>query len=103
MPIYPYSCDVCKNKWEIRLTMSEHDVIKNIVKCSCGGTAHQLVASLNFRLQGEGWVGRDGGNNAKGIGYEMTQREMDKSKEDVAKMDDYAAEMSIKDLNRSEF
>lgn len=102
MPIYPYSCNSCKKNWEIRLTMSEHDVIKDQVYCACGYKAHQLVAPLNFRLHGEGWFGRDAGNNSKGIGYEMTQREMDKSKEEVAKMDDYASEMSLKDENRSE-
>lgn len=103
MPIYPYGCDKCKIQWEVKLTMKDHSVIKNSLKCAvCGEKAFQLVSPLNFRLQGEGWVGRDAGNNSKGLGYEMTQREMDKSKEDVAKMDDVVAEMSLKDENRRE-
>jgi hypothetical protein len=78
--------------------MTEFSAIKDYCTChKCGRPAKLKVSPLNFRLQGEGWFGRDGGNNSKGLGYEMTQREMDKSKEEVAKMDDYAANMSEKE------
>lgn len=102
MPVYEYACDVCKIKWELKLTMKEHSAIKDQVHCLCGQQAYQVVSPLNFRLAGEGWFGRDGGNNAKGLGYEMTQREMTKSIQDVAKMDDVIANMAAKDENRSE-
>jgi putative FmdB family regulatory protein len=102
MPVYEFGCEKCKVKWEKKLTFAEHSAIKDLVVCECGEKAFQIVAQLNFRLQGEGWFGRDGGNNQKGLGYEMTQTSMDKSKEDVLRMDDAVAEMEAKDNNRSE-
>lgn len=103
MPLYEFACEKCKIKWEVNLTLSEHSAIKNSMRCECGNIGFQVVSPLNFRLKGEGWFGREGGNNAHGLGYELTQREMDKSKEDVARMDDYASNMSEKDEVRSEF
>jgi len=99
MPLYEYGCSKCNKTWELKLTMQEHDDIKGQLKCECGEVAHQVVTPLNFRLKGEGWFGRDGGNNASGLGYEMTQNSMDKSKDEVARMDDCVSEMAAKDEN----
>ena len=103
MPVYEFVCDTCKIKNEIKLTMVQHSAIKNDINCEkCGEKMYQAVAPLNFRLVGDCWFSRGAGNNSHGVGYEMTNREMEKGRQDVAKMDDVVAEMEAKDNNRSE-
>jgi predicted nucleic acid-binding Zn ribbon protein len=99
MPVYPFSCEKCKKVWDLKLTMQEQHDTKGLIRCECGEIAQQMVTSLNFRLKGEGWFGRDGGNNCSGLGYEMTQNSMDKSKDEIARMDDCCSEMAAKDEN----
>jgi hypothetical protein len=95
--IYEFACDVCEIKWEVQMTMSEHSKQKDNIYCACGQKAYQVVAALNFRLVGDCWHSRGSGNNSHGVGYEMTDTEMLKSRQEVAKMDDVCANMAEKD------
>lgn len=103
MPTYAFKCDNCDTIIDVNMSFKEHDQMKNKMFCiECKSPMYQTVQRLNFRLAGEGWVGRDGGFNAKGVGYEITQNSMDKSKEDVLKMEDYVSIMSARDENIKE-
>lgn len=102
MPTYAWTCDKCKIEWEVKMKMSEHALIKDHYCCTtCGEKARQLVSPLNFRLAGECWYGRGAGNNSTGLGYQMTDTEMQKNKDQVAKLEDVAGNMSEK-FNGSE-
>ena len=98
MPVYDFACDQCKVKWELKLTLAQHSAIKDYITCEkCGNIAFQVVAPLNFRLVGEGWFGRDSGCNAAGIGYEVTQRELNKNLDDMNYAEEYANNMMARD------
>jgi hypothetical protein len=96
--LYDFACERCKVKWELKLTISEHSAIKDKITCEvCGQKAFQVVAPLHFRLVGEGWFGRDGGCNASGIGYEVTQTELNKNLDKMNYAEDYANAMMAED------
>lgn len=88
---YNFNCDNCKNTIELKWTFSEHSLMKDSVICeTCGEKRYQAVAPLNFRLKGDCWYSRDGGNNSAGVGYEMTDNSMKASRDEVAKLEDIA-------------
>jgi predicted nucleic acid-binding Zn ribbon protein len=91
MPSYPFACDECKIQTIVKMTFEQHENTKDHIYCDvCDNKMYQLVSPLNFRLQGDCWNARGAGFNSQGVGYEMTDNSMKKSREEVAKLEDVA-------------
>ena len=54
---YDFYCPKCSKVYEKKLSMKEHDEVKNKLICSdlCDTLLVQKVAPLRFKLQGYGW------------------------------------------------
>ena len=76
MPIYEYGCKVCGHKLE-KLQKISDEPLKDCPACEEPGL-HKLVSAVVFRLKGGGW-------------YETDFKD-EKSRRNVAKKDDKAAE-----------
>ncbi len=54
--LYDFYCQHCNKVYEIKMTLAEHSVQKNILPCQeCNDILQQKVAKLNFELKGTGW------------------------------------------------
>lgn len=103
MPTYSYKCDRCNIIVDIRMSFDEHSKMKDLINCKdCNDKMYQTVQPLNFRLKGDCWFSRDGGNNSNGVGYGMTDNEMAKNREETLKVEDYANTMASRDENIKE-
>ena len=101
MPTYTFKCDKCMTKWDIKLTMSEHTLLKNSIHCKdCNEKATQMVAPLNFKLKGEGWFGKC--SDAISDPYAITQTELNKNLEGEKRVEDYVNTMTARDENINE-
>ncbi len=58
MPIYEFQCDMCGNRFEKIVSLSESN--KNI-KCDCSpkAFAKKVISAPSFRLGGKGWYETD--------------------------------------------
>lgn len=56
MPVYEYKCRECKNKFEIKQSMSEAE----IEKCpECGGKVNKIISSAAINFKGSGFYVND--------------------------------------------
>ena len=79
MPKYTFGCKECNKKFEIKMTMAEYDVQKELLACQeCHGQLTRLVDGAMFALVGHGWYAD---------GYGITSREMNKNVEDGCRAD----------------
>jgi predicted nucleic acid-binding Zn ribbon protein len=96
-PVYDFACNSCYKVYEIKMTLAEHDVLKEVMQCEeCGRMLSQKVAPLRFDLKGVGWFGK----NDSGTGYEVTQRELDKNLKYEADFDDFASKKIQEDRKK---
>lgn len=101
MPTYQFRCVDCSAIAEIKVSMSEHEIIKNNMVCEkCGNKMTQTITPLNFRLKGEGWFG----NNSEAVAspYGITQMEINKNLDYEKRVEDYANTMGLRDENIKE-
>ena len=71
MALYTFLCDACKTGRDVRLTFSEHDLLKNNIVCECGHKMYQKVCPPHFKMEGSGWAWDNG--------YSLSQMEVDKN------------------------
>jgi putative FmdB family regulatory protein len=101
VPVYTFRCITCNFTNDVKLTMSEHEIIKNSMCCpSCEASMTQVVAPLRFKLKGEGWFGND--SAAVASAYGVTQTELNKNLEHEKRVEDYVNTMTARDENRQE-
>ena len=100
MPTYNWYCPNCNSKFENKLSFKEHEELKNKLECSdCHAILVQQVASLNFRLAGNGWFGN---SDTCVDPYGITDMETRNNLEHEKRVEDYAMAMSGKENNIKE-
>jgi hypothetical protein len=95
MAQYTFYCFACSTPREVKLSFSEHDVMKNSMFCDCGGKLIQKVEPPFFKLGGLGWYGDNG--------YSLSQMEVDGNLEQEKRFeaqvyDDQGKERNIKEI-----
>lgn len=79
MPLYPYFCEKCKTKKEIRMSFEEHS--KQIITCNCGNIMLQEVVGSKFVLSGSGWYRDSYSNTFNQKEHESEIRTFDQNRE----------------------
>lgn len=95
MPEYSFMCTGCGTAEDKKLSMAEHEKIKNNILCpKCGTIMLQCVAPLRFFLKGQGWFG----NSETAVDpYGITDMETRKNLDIEKRIEDQALNMSEKD------
>jgi putative FmdB family regulatory protein len=83
MPIYEYSCNKCKKKFEVMQRIDE----KPLTTCpQCGGRVKKVISPSAFVLKGSGWYATDyAGKGSKEVAQKKEPEKKTDSSESAKK------------------
>ena len=94
MALYDYTCFACNVTREVRLSFTEHDLLKDNMFCDCGGKLKQKVSPPNFKMEGSGWHWDNS--------YSLSQMEVNKNLEQEKRFEDQVYSDQGKEKNIKE-